>query len=473
MLAMDPFHGSDMKHTPKTANSSAASTAPASGAAPIPTAMDVLFGQGVSRSHADSCDGNEMERLLTDLVDAAFPSSPRSISSPACELVDDPSLTASAHTHPTTDERLVTSEPLTFDSFFNAASQSTGTAPPTPYVHDASAFTTMHNSLPPTTIFSDLATKFDFDGSADQAAFAAAVQTTPPSASEPPALSFSPTSPFDAMLSATPGTGLSLMDVDSLDAEFEGMPLFFEDGFTLPLFPHDDGGRASVSPSALGLKGVAAPPPPSGTVEIATIPATQPINELDGLIPMSGTPSVVSVPLSTSFLTAPLPSTSTIPNDTSSSTATATSPAAAPKSINRPTGHRKNLTPSALLPVDAPTQHRSYRGPSATSRKEIPAFALVSSSRRAQAAASKKRKAEDDLEDVDGDEDEEEMATGKIKPRMGESEIEAKRRQNTLAARRSRHRKLQYVRELEDKVVALMRQNEEMAERLRNAGLEP
>jgi hypothetical protein len=457
-----------MKHTSKIANSSAAPTASTHGAAPPSTALDALFGTGVSRSHADSCDDNEMERLLTDLVDVAFPSSPRWIPSCACESYNDLSSAASTQMPPTTDERSATTEPLTFDSFFNATSQSTGTAPPTPYVHDASAFTTMHNSLPPTTIFPDLATKFDFDASADQAAFAAAVQTTPPSASEPPALSFSPTSPFDAMLSATPGTGLSLMDVDSLDADFEGMPLFFEDGFTLPLFPTED---SSVSPSALGLKGIAAPPPPSGTIEVATAPVAQPTNELDGLIAMSGTPNVLPVPLSTAFLTAPLPSTSAVPGDTSS-TATPATPVAAPKSVNRPTGHRKNLTPSALLPVDAPTQPRSYRGPSATSRKDIPAFALASSSRRANAAASKKRKAEDDLEDLEGDDDEEEMATGKIKPRMGESEIEAKRRQNTLAARRSRHRKLQYVRELEDKVLALMRQNEEMAERLRNAGLE-
>jgi len=321
----------------------------------------------------------------------------------------------------------------------------------------------MNNSLPTTTL-NELASKFDFPPSADQAIFAAAVQATPPSASEPPGLSFTPTSPFDAVLSATPGTGLSLMDVDDFDA----MPLFsFDDGFTLPLFPNEEGTHSSVSPSALGLKGVISPPHPFGAVEVDPLQATHAVSELDGLIPMSGTPSVVTLPLSTTIHTAPLSAISTYPNDTSSDITAASKG-------NRPTGHRKNLSPSALLPVDAPTQPRSYRGPSATSKKDIPAFALASSSRRAT-TVPKKRKAEGEPEpaDVDDCEEDEEMITGKIKQRMGETEIEAKRRQNTLAARRSRHRKLQYVRELEEKVMVLMQQNEEMAERLRVAGLEP
>jgi hypothetical protein len=466
MLAKDPLHGSNMKHTPTIANSSVAATAPNHDAAPRRTVSDGLFEPGVSRSHADSCDDNEMEPVLT--VDAAFPSSTSSCSH---ELNHPCSSAASSQAISTSDERSVATEPLTFDSVFNSASQSNGTAPPTPFIHDASAFTSMQNSLPSTTIFADLATNFAYETAAGQAAFVSTVQSTPPSASEPPALSFSPTSPFEAMLSATPGTGLSLMDVDSLDADFDTMPLFgFEDGYTLPLFSKEEDGHSSVSPSVLGLKGVAQPLP-SAPLPVATALPAQPTNELDGLISMSDTPSVVHIPLSTTFLPAPLSPTSAYLNDMSSTDALA--PAAAQKPATRPTGHRKNLSPSALLPVDAPTQHRSYRGPSATSRKDIPAFAFTSSSRRA--VTSKKRKAEADPEDADGDDDndEEEMATGKIKPRMGESEIEAKRRQNTLAARRSRHRKLQYVRELEEKVEALMKQNLEMAERLRSVGLEP
>lgn len=396
-------------------------------------------------------------------------------------------------------------EPLSFASLFSASSdaasaapqtqqqqtQQTTTAPNTPLVHDVSAFTTMQNSLFAPTLFDFSSLGFPgapplpaidtsapgADQSPQTSPYVHDIGTyTPPSASDPPALSFSPTSPYDqAMLQATPSTGLTLMDVMDFDADGGDMPLFgYEDNLGLtrtlfgeaeqPLFTDapmpegaDDGGH--VAPSALGLKGV----------QQNAQPAYQQTSQLDldGLIAMSGTPSVVPIPLSAQLPTSALPSTST-PAASSSS----------PTSTRKPTGHRKNLSPSALLPVDAPTQPRSYRGPSATSRKDVPAFAIASSSTaRAPSAtpaltstASKKRKAADDF-DLDASDDELD-ASGKIKPRMGESEIEAKRRQNTLAARRSRHRKLAYVRELEEKVLGLMRENEGMRERLVRAGLE-
>lgn len=454
MLAQGPAFGALMKQPTSDAS------APA-GAATYAT-LDGLLESGVFRSHADRRCDDEIEQWLNDVAYAS-PSPTSSV--------------AAAQSHSAADERSATSEPLSFDHLFNNNSQqSTSTAPATPYVHDASAFTTMQGSLPSTmfpqttadenAMLNAFAAHFDFDP-ADQSMLAAA-QSTPPSASEPPALSFSPTSPYDAALSGTPGTGLSLMDVD-FDGDYDGMPLFgFEDGFTRPLFFNDEAG--GVAPSALGLKGVAAPPSAAAPVEAsAPVAPTSALSELDGLIAMNGTPSLVTLPLSTTFNTdASLPPTS--------------SPVESPsnlRSATRPTGHRKNLSPSALLPMDAPTQTRSYRGPSATSRKDIPAFALGSSSSRAASSSTKsainnkKRKAEEDPEDLEDDADEEEMRSGKIKPRMGESEIEAKRRQNTLAARRSRHRKLAYVRELEEKVIDLMRQNEMMAERLRGAGLEP
>ncbi|EMD31368.1 hypothetical protein CERSUDRAFT_127396 [Gelatoporia subvermispora B] len=93
---------------------------------------------------------------------------------------------------------------------------------------------------------------------------------------------------------------------------------------------------------------------------------------------------------------------------------------------NAPTGTRKNITPEALIPVDAPIQTRKYVTPSATSRKEVPA-AIIKKRARSQAFE------DDDIElgpeDLDA--------------------IEAKRRQNTLAARRSRKRKLEYQQQLE------------------------
>lgn len=103
-----------------------------------------------------------------------------------------------------------------------------------------------------------------------------------------------------------------------------------------------------------------------------------------------------------------------------------------------PTGTRKNLTPDALVPLDAPTQKRSYISPSATSRKEVPAVFLR---KRARSQAFGPADDEDELEEII------------LGPNATEAEqIEAKRRQNTIAARRSRKRKLAYTRELEDKV---------------------
>lgn len=115
----------------------------------------------------------------------------------------------------------------------------------------------------------------------------------------------------------------------------------------------------------------------------------------------------------------------------------------APKGRNRsaPTGTRKNITPEALVPFDAPIQPRKYVTPSVTSRKEIPA------------TFAKKRARSQAFED-------EEDARGPT-PSMTEAEaIEAKRRQNTLAARRSRKRKLEHQRDLELGLEALRAENE-------------
>lgn len=109
------------------------------------------------------------------------------------------------------------------------------------------------------------------------------------------------------------------------------------------------------------------------------------------------------------------------------------------------TGTRKNITPEALVPIDAPTQQRKYLTPSATSRKAVPA---VFARKRARTAAF-------------GDEQDELNEDVCITPSMTEQEqIEAKRRQNTVAARRSRKRKLEYQRELEESVERYKRESE-------------
>ena len=106
-----------------------------------------------------------------------------------------------------------------------------------------------------------------------------------------------------------------------------------------------------------------------------------------------------------------------------------------PAERSLPTGTRKNITPDALIGVDAPIQKRTYVTPSATSRKEVPAAFLKKKRARSQAFGE-----EDELE--------EDLS---VNPNDMDA-IEAKRRQNTLAARRSRKRKLEYQRDLEASV---------------------
>lgn len=113
------------------------------------------------------------------------------------------------------------------------------------------------------------------------------------------------------------------------------------------------------------------------------------------------------------------------------------------------TGTRKNLTPDSLVPLEAPTQPRRYLTPSATSRKELPAV------------FARKRTRHQMLE---GEEDELEEAP--LKPNATELEqIEWKRRQNTLAARKSRKRKLQHQQDLEYQVADLVAEKEKWKQR--------
>lgn len=117
-------------------------------------------------------------------------------------------------------------------------------------------------------------------------------------------------------------------------------------------------------------------------------------------------------------------------------------PTPASRRKNEPTGTRKNITPASLVPYDAPIQTRKYVTPSSTSRKEVPAVFAKKRSRTQAFGDDEDQLAEDSPllapEDLDA--------------------IEAKRRQNTLAARRSRKRKLEYQRELEE---GLEREREE------------
>lgn len=108
-------------------------------------------------------------------------------------------------------------------------------------------------------------------------------------------------------------------------------------------------------------------------------------------------------------------------------------------SSNLPTGTRRNLTPDALIPLDAPVQPRNYLAPSATSRKDPP----------------RKRSRTEAL----GDDDEADKDMGEL------DSIAAKRLQNTLAARRSRKRKLEHQLELETNLEREKQQKEQWRSR--------
>jgi hypothetical protein len=100
---------------------------------------------------------------------------------------------------------------------------------------------------------------------------------------------------------------------------------------------------------------------------------------------------------------------------------------------SRATGIRKGVTPDTLLDEAAPTQPRKYTTPSATSRKELPA---VFARKRSRSTAF-------------GDE-EDQLGDDLLPPNPTEKDlIEAKRRQNTVAARRSRKRKLEQFQRME------------------------
>lgn len=110
------------------------------------------------------------------------------------------------------------------------------------------------------------------------------------------------------------------------------------------------------------------------------------------------------------------------------------------------TGTRRNITPSSLVPLDAPTQPRKYLTPSMTSRKDVP-------------AVWKKRSRPIAFGQDDADEYDElgELPAGATQQEM----IEHKRRQNTIAARKSRKRKLEHTLTLE-KDVEMLRKDREM-----------
>ncbi|KAF7329763.1 Imprinted and ancient [Mycena kentingensis (nom. inval.)] len=172
------------------------------------------------------------------------------------------------------------------------------------------------------------------------------------------------------------------------------------------------------------------------------------------------TPSVVA-PAST--VVAKLPAKQTTFSPSTPTLESMDSPAMAAPRRRNVTGTRKNLTPDSLLGMDAPTQKRTYAAPSATSRKALPAGFVR---KRGFATAF-------GIDEVEAE------TLPELSPTASEQEqIEWKRRQNTLAARKSRKRKLEHQQQIEAQVddlkreVTMWRERALMAqEMLRGAGI--
>jgi hypothetical protein len=246
--------------------------------------------------------------------------------------------------------------------------------------------------------------------SVDDAAAAQAIASAlsaSPDFFNPSSFLTSPVSPWEDDLLTTPA--------------FETDMGMTPDIFTSPMLT-DFGGDHDHMPSLFGPSGY------EGYVDTKTNfgstlgPSDLPLPDMDDLYQISpGTPALDT------------PSIQHFPIDHESP-----SVLAARKAV--PTGTRKNVTPESLVPVDAPIQSRKYRTPSATSRKELP---VTFARKRARTQGP-------------GEEDDEDIG-----PTVSEEDaIKAKRLQNTLAARRSRKRKLEYQRELEEAIEAERKEKE-------------
>ncbi|KAI0926997.1 hypothetical protein AcW1_007636 [Taiwanofungus camphoratus] len=213
-------------------------------------------------------------------------------------------------------------------------------------------------------------------------------------------------SPWDEFLT-TPAIGSADMDILTSPAIVDADD--FNDFGGAPLFAN--GGLGLTGAAADGIKAPATAP------SATTLPT--PSFPFDAMytMPSPNTPALDPASLHSSprLPTIPPPSTPV------------------PRRKTHPTGTRKNITPESLVPLDAPIQPRKYVTPSATSRKDVPA---VFAKKRARSQAF-------------GDEDDPLVIGADGLAPTDVDAIEAKRRQNTLAARRSRKRKLEYQRELE------------------------
>ncbi|KAF8892852.1 hypothetical protein CPB85DRAFT_1331081 [Mucidula mucida] len=112
---------------------------------------------------------------------------------------------------------------------------------------------------------------------------------------------------------------------------------------------------------------------------------------------------------------------------------------------NYATSYANPATP--LVGMDDPTQPRRYVTASTTSRKEVPGY-------------FSRRQPQNRAPSIPSDEEDELMEEPPAANATDQEKIEYKRRQNTLAARRSRRRKMQYTQNLAETVERLKMEKE-------------
>ncbi|CAD6974927.1 unnamed protein product [Tilletia controversa] len=201
-------------------------------------------------------------------------------------------------------------------------------------------------------------------------------------------------------------------------------------------------------------------PAPSAPVASTSSASSSPMlwstNGRPSMYPSVSAPALTSFQFTPPVTTAPTATTTTTATDpvAEPTTTTTTTPAIATssstgqgnkRSSSRKTsvlGVKRRADADELLPLDAPIQERSYRAPSATSRKDLSASTSASTSTANEAAPPTPAAAEPDSPSAD------------VIPE-GLSAMEAKRLSNTLAARRSRHRKAEDLRVLHETIDSL------------------
>ncbi|KAJ7069237.1 hypothetical protein C8F01DRAFT_1245446 [Mycena amicta] len=243
----------------------------------------------------------------------------------------------------------------------------------------------------------------------------------------------------DSMYRTSPQEELATSPVDTPFSTFIPTPLMGMQGdFDEPLITDTADGDNEFIDSLLAF------PANDGDIPAKVLPPGLSSGKLYTFSPSTPMLDSFDSPLTTSASLSP-----SIPTTTNSRPVIPPAPRRRSRTVPNATGTLKNISPGALIPLDAPTQRRNYRTASATSRKKVP----VRFKRSHRAAFG----------DEDEDEDEAELS-----PTLSDLElIEAKRRQNTLAARKSRKRKLEHTQMLEGMVEELKSETRLHVPRLR------